>query len=358
MKKYFFLAVAAVVALAACTKNEIDETTKEARQINFTAVAGKATKAPIESNYYPTNIPFGVFCYALVDGKNWTSNSNEGQLYMNDEIISYNTTVDANGIYAPSTTYYWPLSGSLTFVAYSPKATTGTVTHNPSTKVLTVTDFTVNSSVEDQQDLMYSNTNADCVEDSNTQNGQYYSGSTDTPSSAKGVNIVFNHALSQVKFNVKKAAGLDAYTITVNSITFHAYNKGTLTVTNDNPSWGSQAFLTGVNEFDYNANVPGGGVAAPNNSSEFAACGVANMPVPQTLTADTQKFTINYSLSKGGVDLGSNEVTRDLYNESLATWAPNTIYNYNITIDLTKIYFNPTVVSWTTGSSQAINVPN
>ena len=43
MKKNFFLAVAAVVALAACTKNEIDETTKEARQINFTAVAGKAT---------------------------------------------------------------------------------------------------------------------------------------------------------------------------------------------------------------------------------------------------------------------------------------------------------------------------
>ena len=361
MKKYFIIAAAALVALAACTKSEID-TPKEAGQINFTAVAGKATKAPIESNYYPTDIPFGVFCYALVDNKTWASNSADGQLYMNNETVSYSTSADANGIYAPSTTYYWPLSGSLTFIAYSPKAENVAASHNPSTKVLTITDYAVNSAAASQQDLMYSNTNADCVETDNNKNGQYYSANNDTPSTAKGVNIVFNHALSQVKFNVKKASGLDNYTITVNSITFHAYNKGTLTVTNDSPSWGSQAFLTEA-AFDYNANVPAGGVVAPNNDQSFAACGVANMPVPQTLAASTQTFTINYSLSKtvgeSTVDLGSKSVTKDLYvnEQGLTAWAPNTIYNYNIVIDLKKIYFNPTIETWATPEqSQQIDV--
>lgn len=356
MKKYFIIAVAAVVALAACTKNNVETPSQEARQINFSAVAGKATKAPIESNYYPTDIPFGVYAYALVAGKNWAEHSAAGQLYMNNETVSYSTTEDAQGIYAPTTTYYWPLSGSLTFIGYSPKATTGTVAYAPATKALTVTDFTVNSAAASQQDLMWATTQADCTDVSVADKGNYRSSSEDTQSVNKGVNMIFHHALSQVKFNVKKAAGLDSYTITVNSITFHAYNKGTLTVTNDSPAWDDQAFLTEGAAFNYN--TTGSNVVAPNNASEFAAFGVANMPVPQTLAADTQTFTITYSLSKGGVDLGQKTVTQDLLGATVTSWAANTIYNYNIVIDLKKIYFNPTIESWANGSSQQIDVPN
>lgn len=359
MKKYFILAVATLVALASCTKTEADTTAFEQnRQITFTAVNGKATKAPIESTYYPTNIPFGVFAYALTQGQTWAANSSAGQLYMDNETISYNTTVDAQGIYAPATTYYWPLSGSLTFIGYSPKATTGTVAYAPATKALTVTDFTVNAAAASQQDLMWATTQADCTDETVADKGNYLSASDDTQSINKGVNMIFHHALSQVKFNVKKAAGLDDYTITVNSIIFHAYNKGTLTVTDDSPVWSAQAFLTEGAAFDYN--TTGSNVVAPNNDDDFAAFGVANMPVPQDLVADTQKFTITYSLAKGNVDLGSKTVTQDLYvnAQGLTSWAPNTIYNYNIVIDLKKIYFNPTILDWTTGASQEINVPN
>ena len=280
---------------------------------------------------------------------------------MNDETVRYDTTVDANGIYATATTYYWPLSGSLTFIGYSPKDATGTVAYAPANKALTVTDFTVDSSADDQQDLMYSTTQADCTDETTTDKGNYLSASNDTQSINKGVNMIFHHALSQVKFNVKKAAGLDAYTITVNSITFHAYNKGTLTVTADTPAWSAQAFITGNDAFDYDATVSD--VEAPNNSENFAAFGVANMPVPQTLAASTQTFTIIYSLSKtvgnDTVNLGQKEVTQDLYvnAQGLTAWAPNTIYNYNIVIDLKKIYFNPTIVEWTSPeANQQIDV--
>ena len=346
MKKYFFIAVAAVVALAACTNNKFDN--PKDRQINFNTVAGKNVKAPISGTTYKTTDPqFGMFCFALVDGKNWTSDSADGQLYMNDETISYNST---DLIWETATAYYWPLSGSLTFIGYSPKAAAGTVAYNKSTKALTVTDFEVNSAAASQQDLMWATTQKDLTDNQSTYTSE------SATSTKTGVNVIFHHALSQVKFNVKKAAGLDDYTITVNSITFRAYNKGTLTVTNDVPVWSAQALLTGGDAFDYN--TTGSNVVAPNNASAFAAFGVANMPVPQALVADTQKFTITYSLEKSGVNLGSKTVTNDLrVADGVTEWAQNTIYNYNIVIDLNKIYFNPTIVEWTSPeANQQIDV--
>ena len=345
MKKFFFLAVAAIVALAACSKNVIDETSNEARKINFSTVTGMNTKAPISGTVYKTTDPtFGIFCYALTSGQTWASNSASGQLYMNNVEISYNGT---DKIWEPASVYYWPLSGSLTFIGYSPYGCAGTVAYAPATKALTVTNFTVDDDPDDQEDLMWATTNPDLTDNQSTYTSELQT------STLTGVNEVFHHALSQVKFNVKKAAGLDSYDITVNSITFTAYSKGTLTVTDDSPAWSAQA-----NQDGFHYDTEGSDVAAPNNASAFALFGKANMPVPQTLAASNQQFTITYSLEKDGVDLGSKTVTKDLYvnAEGLTAWAPNTIYNYNITIDLNKIYFNPTIVEWTTGSSQEIDV--
>ena len=346
MKKFFFLAAAALVALAACTKNELDPNSKEPRPINFNTVAGLNTKAPLSGTVYKTtDPPFGMFCYALVSDKNWTDDSADGQLYMDNETISY---VSADKIWEPSTTYYWPLSGSLTFIGYSPKATSGTVAYAKATKALTVTDFTVNSAAASQQDLMWATTQKDLTDNQST-----YTSEIPQTSTLTGVNVIFHHALSQIKFNVRKANGLEDYTLTVNSITFKAYNKGTLTVTNDTPAWSGQAFLTGGDAFDFATG--GSNVVAPNHANDYAAFGVANMPVPQTLATGVQTFTITYSLAKGGVDLGQKTVNNvDMLGATVTAWAPNTIYNYNIEIDLNKIYFNPTIVEWETGSSQEI----
>ena len=362
MKKYFALAAIAVLALASCSHNTLDPQSQKDREINFSAVAGKSTKAPIDSTYYPTSIPFGVFAYALTSGQTWSANHASGQLYMDNVEIVYNTTEDTNGIYAPNgDVYYWPLSGTLTFIGYSPYTTAGTVAYAPATQALTVTDFVVEETAAAQQDLMWATTQADCSDVTTTDKGVYTSGTGDTPSTKEGVKMIFHHALSQVKFAIRKAEGLDDYKVVVNSITFKAKNKGTLTVTNDSPAWSAQAYLTDGDEFEFNTN--GVDSIAPNHAAAFKPFGVANMPVPQTLTATDQQFTIIYSLyrtvSGAEVNLGSKEVTKDLYvsAEGLTAWAVNTIYTYNIEIGLTKILFSPSITAWDTGASQQINVP-
>ena len=341
MKKYFFLAVAAVVALAACTKNEIDETTKEARQINFSTVAGLNTKTPLSGTTYKTTDPhFGVFCYALVDGKNWTDDSADGQAYMNKIEISYNST---DKIWEPASVYYWPLTGTLTFTGFSPYSEAAKVTYAPSSKTMTVTNYVAADATASQTDLMWASTQKDLTDNQSTYTSELQT------STKTGVNMVFHHALSQVLFKVKKAAGLDDYTITVNSITFNAFSTGTLTVTNDVPEWGAATV-----DDDYTSE--GSNVTAPNNATEWShastSFGNANMMVPQTLTAAGQKFHITYSLEKSGVNLGSKTVDVDLRTTDVTAWEQNKKYTYQITVDLNKIYFNPTMVDWVDADPQ------
>ena len=343
MKKYFILAAAALLSLAACNKIDPENPTQEKRAINFSAVAAKTTKALITSTYYNTSDPvFGMYCYAVASGT-WAENHGTSQAYMDNVQIKYNESSDIWEPYNGSAfvTYYWPLSGSLTFIGYSPYKASG-VSYDKTTQALTFTDFTQAAAVASQEDLMWATTNVNKT----ANDGHYQSSSEDTPSTATGVNVVFHHALSQVCFTISKAATLTDYTVTVNSITFNAFKKGTLTVTNDTPSWGEAT----VDE-TFTAKA-----AAQEATTSAVAYGDANLAIPQDLVAATQKFYINYSLSKGGVNLGSKTVNVDLRNGSVTAWANNTKYVYNITIDLNKIYFNPTVAEWAAPVEQGVNV--
>ena len=345
MKKFFALAAIAVLALASCSNNTLDPQSQKAREINFSTVTGMNTRTPLSGTTYKTTDPnFGVFCYALAADKNWTAHSADGQVYMNKIEISYNST---DKIWEPSSAYYWPLSGSLTFIGFSPYTEAGKVAYANASKTMTVTDYVAAADTTNQTDLMWATTQKDL-----TDNQAVY-----TPGGGDllGVNMIFHHALSQVRFKVKKAAGLDDYTITVNSITFNAFSTGTLTVANDVPSWGaatvSQNYKSG--EAD---------VVAPNNASEFAVYGEPNMMVPQSLTAgnplvaNDQKFIITYSLAKGDVPLGQKEVTVALRTTDVSAWEQNKVYTYNIVIDLKKIYFNPTMVDWVNADPQPTQI--
>lgn len=344
MKKYFIIAAAAVVALAACTKSEVDNTAYEqSRVINFNAVAHKATKAPLTGTTYGTGAPnFGVFAYALADrdpiAGSWAANSSALSPYMDNVEIKYN---DTDKIWEPDATYYWPLSGSLTFIGYSPYMASG-VTYAPASKTLTFTDFVQVAAVASQKDLMWATTNPDLQANQSV----YVPGGGDK----KGVNIVFHHALSQVRFAIKKATGLSGYTITVNSIKFNANSKGTLTVVNDTPSWG-----TATTNLEYT--VKEGNQEA--TEAAYVAYGDAHMPIPQALTAGTQQFVITYSLeTTGGISLGQKTATFNLRTSDVVEWAQNTIYTYNLLIDLDKIYFNPTISEdWDGPVTTDVDVP-
>lgn len=348
MKKFIFFAAAAVIALASCTKNEADKTAYEqAKVINFNTVAGKATKTPLSGAVYKTTDPhFGVYSFALpTNGQTWAANSATSGLYMDKVEISYNST---DLIWEPASTYFWPLSGTLTFTGFSPISEASKVSYNTTEKKLIVTNYVAAAATANQTDLMWAETQKNLSDNQST-----YTDENSNTSTLRGVNMVFHHALSQVIFKVKKAAGLDDYTVTVNSIIFNAMSTGTLTVTDDTPEWG-----TATTKANYTSE--GSDVIAPNNSAAFAVFGNANMMVPQTLTAEgsenDQKFDITYSLEKSGVNLGQKTVTIALKTDAVEAWVQNKIYNYNIVIDLNKIYFNPTMVEWDDANPQPTQI--
>ena len=364
MKKYFFLAVAAVVALAACTKNDIDETTQKGREINFNTVANKATKAPIAGATYAYNCPaFGVFAWYLSSGT-WASHEAVTPVsYMDDVQISFDDTKD---IWTPSTTYYWPLEGKLTFIAYSPKSAATATFSNAG--LLTLTNFTVSTTVADQVDLLYSSVAAD----KNGNEAAYVdTGNSKNSGETTGVNIKFKHALAQVIFKAKAADDVfDAgMSFKVNSITVNAASTATsMTVSNPTDEQLASAITTWT--------APGTNVNFAVSSAAFPAAentyltksysdpiGDPLLMIPVTAFAGTDPtVTVNYTLyrTSDNVNLGSKSATVhfDAIDNVVTNWQAGKKYVYNLTIDLEKIYFNPTITDWADGDSQAGNVPN
>ena len=370
MKKYFILAVAAVVALAACTKNNPEDAAYQRdRVINFNTVAGLATKAPISGTTYAYDAPaFGVFAYYLESG-NWNTSAANGSAvsYMNDVEVAFNDTKD---IWAPSSTYYWPLEGKLTFIAYSPKSAADATFSNAG--VLTLTNFTVATTVANQVDLLYSAIAAD-----KTQNESYYtdagnSKNSETAEGDKGVNIQFKHALSQVIFKAKAAddvydAGLS---FKVDAITVNAASTATsMTVTNPTTAQVAADITTWTNP-GTNANFAVSSTEFPAAASTYLTKTLSDpigdplLMIPVTAFAGTDPtVTVTYTLYRlsDDQDLGSKTVTIhfDDIDDVVAAWQAGKKYEYDLTIDLQKIYFNPYIVDWVDAANpQDVDVHN
>lgn len=374
MKKYFILAAAALVAIAACSKNEADTAAYEqSRVINFNTVANKATKAPISGTVYSYNLPsFGVFASYLEKNKTWAANKASATRYMDDVEVSFN---DAKEIWAPASTYYWPLEGSLSFIAYSPKDA-ATAAFAEATGTLTLSAFTVNTTVADQVDLLYSSVNAD-----RTMNESYYVDSANSKNSEnadgdKGVNIKFKHALAQVIFKAKTAddvfdAGMSFKidTLFVNA----ASTADNMTVVNPADADAAATITTWTNP-KTNADFV---VRSDDFPNATVATGAANflgktlsdpigdalLMIPVTAFAGTDPtVTVKYTLYRlsDALPMGSKEVTIhfDDIDDTVADWQAGKKYVYNLTIDLQKIYFNPSITDWVDGGSQDVDVPD
>ena len=371
MKKYFFIAVAAVVALAACTKNNADTTAYEqSKVINFTAVTGKATKAPITNNYFMHgNSAFGVYACYLEDGKNWDSHYSASKLYMGTNngagvSVSYSTT-DGINIWAPADTYYWPLQGGLTFFAYWPYTLDPDYTEGENE--LTFGSFTVEATVANQVDVLVSN-----FAKNQTQNTDTYTDGEVT-STVTGVPIQFNHMLSQVVFTA--AASTNVYnrglSFKIDNITVGARktSAGMTVVPGGVPVWTDptalQAFVVSNTAF------PTSGYLNASQSAEIGDA-LLMIPIEDFLGADStdgnkalsdnddEYVSVTYTLYRlsDDLDMGSKTVKFWLNdnNGTVDSWEPGKKYTYQLTIDLEQIYFAPTVSSWVP-ENQTVDVP-
>lgn len=178
MKKYLILTAAALVALASCTKVQ-SALEQEDHAISFQVSRYQNTKAdPADYKDAYADVPFGA--YSWYKGVSAVDNT----VFMTNQKVSYKK---ADNLWIPEgITYYWPKTGSLDFICYSPYLSDPkgiTVTEDK----ISFTDYTPAG-----DDLMY----ADKVTGlTNNVNTYYYN----------GVPVLFHHALAKLNFKISAA---------------------------------------------------------------------------------------------------------------------------------------------------------
>ena len=356
MKKNIIIAIAAYVALAACTKNELKPVEVD-QQITFQAVVNKAsTKAMIDGNTYDTGNTFGTVAYKVKDATS--------ELYIPVSEVKY--TDGSPAYWSTEAPYYWPKEkgSSLTFYSYSPfnYSEDGTKTAIPVTAAATGLTFE-NYPVKDHQqtDLMVADKKA----------GQ--TGNTATTNSwAAGVPTVFHHMLAQivainfqtvvnalatpvvVKDYANGHSSTSAYVagdkqFVVTGVYFEKfYEQGTLSA-GDSWSWASTGSVT--DSYTWYSNATG----AKFINGECTPRDTYYLVLPQT-HADDAMLHVTYEIhTYTSANVHATEkmdVSVPLKNLN-AKWEMNKKYTYTLNIDLDRIYWDPKVTEWTPGTGSA-----
>lgn len=385
MKKYIVIILAAVLALAACTKVKPEE--KKADAISF-QVASYMTKAQgtnflAECPYFFTN---AWYYPASGDAQNYMPNVK----ILPDGDAQFDYENDTPETWAPAEPYYWPKSGYLNFFSYASVHDLGNEidlgnNQTPKGSKITITGHKV---VADDNimiaDAVYNASRTAHNADGSMVTDNLPTGTAD--SQFKGVPTMFRHLLAQVKFNI----GLATANPTTGTTNFKAkvtsakvekvVNKGTLSLTAGAPQttglevqawspasngnvvgWVASTVATDVEDLTLSNSTV---LALPaGESTGNSECFLDFRSVlPQTL-GNTIKLTIKYDLqtlhgTTVYIDEKDLEVSAVLNTAKLnattaiSSWCMNKRYTYNITIDpVTEVItFDPAVAEWTYAS--------
>lgn len=382
MKKSMFIAAMAAMVLAGCTK---DESFVEQQEIGFQPLAYKAsqTKANVITDaFYGTDAPsFGLFAYQLADDLNFTDDIDQAKLYIDEKEVSYSIT-DGNWRTNPKS--FWPLQGSLTFIAYSPYSENGKASHAidksgaTAKSVLTIAGFQAGTT--GQKDLMWSKLSKD-----KTSNGTVNNYPEDTPAYA-GVPILFNHALCRIKITAKTAEDYsDFATYNLKKIQVVGLkDNATLTVTDDAAVWSDPIANLGTENTVDNATKYVFDFFAPASETEYIELNSMNsklvnydneekdaqgayreiglLAIPQSLDGVTLEVT--YTMTVDPDDSGSSpevvtETTKvvTLSTNALPKLEQNKVYTLNLSISADEILYSPDVVAWDETGSGDYTVP-
>ena len=364
MKKLFFIAVIASVALAGCIKNDPAPSVNDQNEITFsTPVVALNTKASavVEGTTYPTEIPFSVWGGYKKD--------NVTAAYMTDVEVEYSNfdmgdEEEEDGSWRANPAYYWPKQGVLDFDAYSPSSLQGynstgiaadkCVVTCDATSGLSFENFVIGTSMSGQIDVMYSTRAADKTSSSYTPGNTY-----------EGVDIQFNHALSVLCFTVSHInGGYPEGTIHLRDINIQALNEGDITqgLDSDGPKWTvnmdrTKEAYTPFHCANYASSTPVTTTVTP--------VGTPILLLPQTLNKG-QLINIVYYIKNGdeeplmqeididltalvnqeGTEVNDPDTDTDDEEVTVNEWKMGKRYTYNIIFGLDEIYFAPAVSDW------------
>lgn len=353
MKKVLFIAVAASVAFAACTKNEV-RSVESQQEITYKTISTKAATGYLTSNN------FYSWAWYVSNSDTWSSATTK-TAYISASQIDYDS---ANKYWKNATVkYYWPKDGgSLTFFAY---AENNHLDSNPTYVTCTSTD---GIKITDYNFVGTGNMNKDLLVASIAADKKANPGSTilnDVDWSANpGVPTCFYHVLSSLKFNARVGGDYGATTTKIeleylkmkNIYTEGTYTQGidaTITPINktlptDHAEWdvsGKTASTTPINFFTPSeAQVLN---ASPSDCTPTTGTDYS-IVLPQQFSTDDAVLEIKYKITTNyGVDatqtITETKKLKDIYPNG---WWPGYEYTLGIIITLDEILWDPTVEKW------------
>lgn len=345
MKRIFYVLMG-VLLMASCSKEDKlgladfnDFKAAAAQQeINFGTGRIGGTRAIISGTTFASSEAFRVFGYTYASSDAWsgiisatadsTASGGAGKAFilMDDAKCEFNDTCCTGGAWrAEGGPYFWVKNDyKYAFAAYYPATVSGD--YDVATKSYKFNNYKDSLALGSQDDLMFSNV----VKDINYANKDSL------------VPIKFNHALAQIEFQAKKNS--PALTVTINSISFHAKNKGNGAITNDTISWsdrsGSRTYAVGSTAY--------------NLTDNYVPYGTNALVIPQDVDVSDVYATINYTAKLGIIRVADKTVNISLKPDGTGgfkAWEPGKKYVYQICIDLKEILFNVSSVSdWTSGN--------
>ena len=346
MDKKFFMGIAAMAALTlvSCSSddlNSLSDNSSKNEAISFDGYLGRSAVAVNGSRgseltkdaLQESTEGFGVFGnYTSTDVTTTTYGEN---LFKNQQ-VTYDATAET-----PAWTYkpvkYWSPAGHIDFLAYAP------FDSNQKLKESSKLDFTVNSTITAQKDLLWANA-------ANKTN-------TDKP-----VTFIFKHALSRLGYTVKTSATAEGTSITLNQITLAGSNDGAkgafysagiidLSKTSSTDLWTNLNSDTKL-KFDWvSSNKELSSNETKNDETEYL------FVIPQdfsqkTTGADELYVIVDYTISYSD---GTTMKTK-VYQKLEKNFEQGKAYTLNLTLGLTPIEFDVTTVEgWTDINQVEIN---
>lgn len=353
MKKVFLIA-AAVVAFAACSKNEVLPSSSINNEISFN-VAPRTKALAAGQIEFNKELTFQTYAYYLPDGQTWASHTTDPQTYIDNAKIEFVDSQWKNHDHK----YYWPKQGTLTFLSWTAVkedwTNGGKLVVNYGTNDATCAHdsglkFSFDAVSDKNKDILV----ADIAAGKNANVSTYL---------ATGVPTLFKHQLSYVVFKVRtdKDYTTAGKKFELNYIKFGASLSKSATyqqIATERVVAGWTKKTTGEQEY-YN----GGANPAVINYVDLTAEGATvpaltsnetqNLYLPQTFAENGNEVTIQYTITTTEGSSTSKDVVTKTFslNPSAGTpvftkWEPGKKYTCTLTFSLDEITWDPAVQDW------------
>lgn len=343
MKKVFLIA-AAVVALEACSKNEVLPSSSINNEISFN-VAPRTKALTLGQIEFNKDLTFQTYAYYLPDGQTWATHTATPQTYIDNAKIEFVDPQWKNATH----TYYWPKQGKLTFLSWTAVKENWTsggklvVNYDPADATCAHDSglkFSFDAVSDKNKDILV----ADIAADKNANVSTYL---------ATGVPTLFKHQLSYVVFKVRtdKNYTTAGKKFELNSIKFGASLSKSATY----QQIATAGVVAGWTETAKGEQVyyNGGPADIKYDETVLTSNDTQNLYLPQTFAENGNEVTIQYTITTTeGSSISKDVVTKTFsLNPStgtkvFTTWEPGKKYTCTLTFSLDEITWDPAVQDW------------